>query len=222
MIMKQFQKDYWERKSLEHRRHPSHKVIKEYVLPKINEIRKTIPIHDDTTLLDVGGGNGFFSYYFDKICDTTCIDYSEKMIKLNPIKKKFVMDANTLRFNDNSFDIVFCHALLHHVEDIGDIIMEMKRVSKGLIIILEPNRNNPLMFLFSLITKEERKAMKFSLSYLNWQIKSCGLKIVSSFSYGLIVPNKTPKALLPFFKLFNFKFPFGMTNIIICEKLTEQ
>lgn len=213
-----FQKKYWERKKLEKRRHPSHQVIKAYVVPKINEIRKIISIEKETKLLDVGGGNGFFSYYFDKICDTTCIDYSKKMIKLNPIKKKYVMDANNLKFGDNSFDIVFCHALLHHVDDMKKVIKEMKRVSKKYIVILEPNRNNPLMFMFSLIVKEENKALRFSLSYLKKYIESCGLNIVSSFSYGLIVPNKTPKILLPFFKRFDIRFLLGMTNFIISKK----
>jgi len=213
-----FQKRYWERNKVEKRRHPSHKVIEAYVIPKINEIRKIIFIDKKTTLLDVGGGNGFFSYYFDEICDTTSIDYSERMIKLNPIKKKYVMDANNLKFDDNSFDIVFCHALLHHVDHIQKVIKGMKRVSKKYVVILEPNRNNPLMFMFSLIVKEENKALRFSLSYLKKHIESCGLNIISSFSYGLIVPNKTPKILLPFFKYFDIKFPFGMTNFIISKK----
>lgn len=140
------------------------------------------------------------------------------MIELNPIKKKYVMDANNIKFNDNSFDVVFCHALLHHVNDMRRVIEEMKRVSKKYVVMLEPNRDNPLMFMFSLIVKEENKALKFSLSYLNKQVKSCGLNIISSFSYGLIVPNKTPKILLPFFKLFNTRFALGMTNFIISEK----
>jgi ubiquinone/menaquinone biosynthesis C-methylase UbiE len=62
-----------------------------------------------------------------------------------------------LKFEDNSFDVVFCHALLHHVDDIDRVIGEMKRVSCKWIVLLEPNRNNPLMFLFSLLIKEEWK-----------------------------------------------------------------
>lgn len=213
-----FQIKYWNRKKLDKRRSPTHEAVRDYVLPKIEEIRKIVPIKKSTKLLDVGGGNGFFSFYFDKICDTTCIDYSKKMIELNPIKKRLVMDANNLKFKDNSFDIVFCHALLHHVDDMNRVIKEMKRVSKKYVIILEPNRDNPLMFMFSLIVKEENKALKFSLSYLNKQVKSCGLKIASSFSYGLIVPNKAPKFLLPFFRLFNKRFFFGITNCIISVK----
>ena len=216
--MSDFQKDYWEREKLNERRNPSHIIIKEYVEPKINEIKKSITIDKNTKLLDVGCGNGFFSYYFEKMCDTTGVDYSKKMILSNPIKKKYLMNATDLKFEDNSFNIVFCNAFLHHLDNMDAVIKEMKRVSKKYVVILEPNRNNPLMFLFSLIMKEERKALKFSLSYLEKLVKLNGLKLVSSFSYGLIVPNKTPKILLPLFRLFNFRFFFGITNFVICEK----
>lgn len=212
------QKNYWERENLTKRRLPEHPCIREYVLPKINEIKKIIQINKENTLLDVGCGNGFFIYYFDTICQTTGVDYSEKMIELNPIKDKHIMDANNLEFEDNSFDIVFCHALLHHIENIDKVIQEMRRVSKKYIVILEPNRNNPLMFLFSLIVKEERKALQFSLSYLKKVVSRNKLKIIDAFSYGMIVPNKTPIPLLPVVKRFNFKQPFGMTNFIITKK----
>lgn len=212
------QKKYWERKELTRRRSPEHPVIAAYVLPKINMIRRYVDIINQTRLLDVGCGNGFFTFYFNKICDVCGIDYSEKMLQINPVKKTFLMDVNDIKFEDNSFDVVFCNALLHHVESIDRVLQEMRRVSKKYIVILEPNRNNPLMFLFSLIVKEERKAFKFSLSFLRDTAIKNGLRIAASFSYGMIVPNKTPVFFLPLLKLFNFKQPFGMTNFIIAEK----
>ena len=95
----------------------------------------------------------------------------------------------------------------------------MIRVSRKYVIILEPNRNNPLMFLFAVLTKEEKKALKFSLTYLKNKLNKNNLRIISAFSYGLIVPNKTPLFLLPLMKIFNFRQPFGMTNFIIAEKI---
>jgi ubiquinone/menaquinone biosynthesis C-methylase UbiE len=215
MKKKIFQKEYWERDSIDNRKKPTDEVIKTYVSSKIKEIRKIVNINNKTKILDVGSGNGYFSYYFEKIADTTGIDYSEKMIKLNPIKKKFVMDANNLKFKDNSFDVVFCHALLHHIENPINVLKEMQRVSKEYVIIIEPNRNNPFMFLFSYIVKEERKALKFSLKYLRKMMENLNIKIIKSFSYGLLVPNKTPKILLPLLKRLEFKQPLGMLNILI-------
>lgn len=213
-----FQRNYWERKELTKRRSPRHPVIEAYILPKIKAISRYVNLNKQTRLLDVGCGNGFFSFYFDKICDTYGIDYSKKMIKMNPIKNKFLMDANNLKFKDNSFDIVFSHFLLHHTNNPDKIIQEMRRVSKEYVVILEPNRSNPLLFLFSLIVKEERKALKFSLAYLKNMVKKNNLQIVDSFAHGMITPNKTPIFLVPLTKLFNFKQPFGITNFVIAEK----
>lgn len=216
--MESFQKKYWERKSLTRRRPPQHPVIESFVLPKIKEIRKIIPIKKETTLLDVGCGNGFFSYWWDKICDTTAVDYSETMIKLNPIAKRYLMSAEKLDFPDNSFDIVFCNALLHHVENMDKVIDEMRRVSRKYIILLEPNIFNPLIFIFSALIKKERKALKFSLRFLERKISSSGAEIVSAFSHGIITPNKTPSFLLPLLKPLEKKWIFGAMNIIIAKK----
>lgn len=216
------QKQYWGSDKLKKRRQPAHPCVKDYVLPKIERIRKNISIGPRTRLLDVGCGNGFFSYYFDKICRTTGVDYSGTMINMCPLKDRIIMDAADIGFCDESFDVVFCHALLHHVPSPQKVISEMARVSKRYVIILEPNRNNPFMFLFSLLVKAERGGLKFSLSYARNLIKEAGLKILDSFSFGMIIPNKSPKVLLPFFRLFNYSFPLGMTNFIIAEKNHEN
>ena len=199
------------------RRRSDHPVIKEYVLPKISAIQEYVNMDKNTKVLDVGCGNGFFTYYFDKICNVYGIDFSEQMIAMNPVKNTTVMNAENIGFMDKSFDIVFCHALLHHVEDVDKVINEMKRVTRRYLIFLEPNRNNPLMFLFSLCVKEEWRAMRFSLCYMKKIITRNKLDIIKAFSYGLIVPNKTPIFALPLLRLFNFPNPFGITNFLIVK-----
>lgn len=213
-----FQKDYWKRKQLTERRRPEHPVVSAYVLPKINELRHYVNLTKQTRLLDVGCGNGFFTFYFDKMCDTYGVDYSKKMLQMNPVKKTFCMDAGNLAFADNSFNVVFCHGLLHHVKNVDNVIQEMRRVSKKHIIILEPNRNNPLMFLYVLGVREERLALKFSLAYLQDVVGKNGLKITASFSYGMFTPNKTPTSFLPLVSMFNCKHWLGTTNFIIAKK----
>lgn len=213
-----FQKDYWDRKSLKDRRSPSHPVVRQYVLPKIDLIRKQVPLEKSTRLLDVGCGNGFFSYHFEPLCDTTGVDFSEKMLAKNPIRQKLLMDASQLSFQDMSFDVVFCHALLHHVEDIDRVLREMKRVSRKFVVVLEPNRNNPLMFLFSALVPEEQKALSFSRDHLRGKLERNGLKVKAAYSHGMTVPNKTPTFLLPLVKLFDLTQPLGMTNILVAER----
>jgi SAM-dependent methyltransferase len=217
--MSEQQKRYWHRADLDKRRSPTHPVIKAYVESKLDRILPYINLNQDTKLLDVGCGNGFFTYYFDKLCDTSGVDFSEKMLELNPVKQTFQMDAADLKFEDDSFDVVFCHALLHHVDDINAVVSEMKRVSRKYVVLLEPNRNNPLMFLFNLIVPEERRALKFSLSFVKELAIRNHIRILGAFSQGMIVPNKTPAFLLSALKPFDFRQRFGMTNFVIGEKV---
>lgn len=213
-----FQKDYWERKAIDDRRPPDHEVVRQYALSKIRQIQRYIPLEKNTRLLDVGCGNGFFSFHFNEICDAVGVDFSEKMLAKNPISQKLLMEASRLYFQDFAFDVVFCHALLHHVENMDEVLREMKRVSKKYVVVMEPNRNNPLMFLFSALVPEEHKALQFSLDFLREKMVGNGLKVVAAFSHGTTVPNKTPTFLLPLVRLLDFRYPLGMTNILIAER----
>jgi SAM-dependent methyltransferase len=212
-------KKYWERKSLKSRKKATDESVKKYVLPRLEIVKKYSDYcFGTTTILDVGAGNGHFSYYLEDIGHTTCIDYSKKMLNMNPCFFKYVMDAHKMSFKDKQFDIVFCHALLHHVDDMNKVIREMKRVSKKYVIIMEPNRNNPIMALFLALVKEERMALKFSLTYLRNKMKENGLEVVESYAFGMSTPNKTPKFLIPILDLFNIPIPFGTTLVLVCEK----
>ncbi len=220
------QKAYWEREALARRRSPDHPVIAAYVLPKIEVVRRYVELTPQTRLLDVGCGDGFFTFYFDKICDVYGVDYSERLLRKNPSRKTFRMDAHSLDFDDNSFDVTFCHSLLHHVEDPDRVVREMARVSRKRVVILEPNRNNPFIFLHSLAVREERKGLKFSLAYLRRMARGNGLRVLASFSYGSVVPIRTLKLALPVVarltRLLSFKRPTGMTNFLIAEKNTRH
>ena len=95
----------------------------------------------------------------------TCINISE--VELNKGKKHaetkpfsvdhFLMDANNLSFEDESFDIVFGGAILHHL-DIEKTIGHIHRVLKpgGKIIFLEPLNMNPLYKVYRFFNKQER------------------------------------------------------------------
>ncbi len=219
----ELQSAYWQKSIHKKRRDPRHPVIKTYVEPKLDYILESVHLDKGTKVLDVGAGNGYFSYYFDKIADTTAVDYSEVILGQNPISKKHVMDARNLKFPDGSFDIVFCHALLHHIDKNERLVVvnEMKRVSRGYVVVIEPNRNNPLMALFGLLKKEEHGSLVFSRSYLGKLFTSAGLNTIDSCSFGLLTPNRMPipKILLPLEKLiFEKQLWNGISNILIAAK----
>jgi SAM-dependent methyltransferase len=208
--------EFWEEQ--DERRSPTHPVVKAFVDPKIKYISKHITLSPEKKVLDVGCGNGYFTFYFSEIFDTTGLDFSQRMLKLNPTDNLIQGSVLSLPFKNNSFDIVFCSNLLHHVEKPIEAILEMKRVSRECIISSEPNRNNFFMALFNLIIPEERGALKFSRSYMEKIFRIADIYIVNSCSMGSIVPNKTPLFLLSLLQKFDLVGPFGFYNIIIGKK----
>ena len=208
--------NFWEREKK--RRKPTHKVIEAFVTPKIEYIRRHIKISKDTKILDVGCGNGFFTYYFSKIAYTVGVDYSEYMLLMNPCPRLVRGEAANLPIDNEAFDVVFCSNLLHHVEKPIFVLNEMKRISKRFVIFSEPNRNNPAMFLFSLIKKEERGALKFSRKYMIALAVKANLRVIACHSLGIIFPNKTPKIFLPLLRKIDGQSPLGGYNILIAQK----
>ena len=58
-------------------------------------------------------------------------------------------DAQNLPFDDGTFDLVFATAMLHHTASPTRVLREMVRVRRprGTLVIVEPNRLNPLSWL---------------------------------------------------------------------------
>lgn len=68
-----------------------------------------------------------------------------------------VMDAHSLDFEDDTFDIVFGREILHHL-DYDTVAQEMRRVLKpgGQIVFLEPLGRNPVGKLVRYLTPDKR------------------------------------------------------------------
>jgi len=100
---------------------------------------KPVPKFDD--VLEIGAGTGYLSLNLalaGKIGNLTCTDISPGMLESLegnaerlgiPVTTK-VVDAETLPFEDNSFDLVLGHAILHHIPDLDQAFREFLRVLK--------------------------------------------------------------------------------------------
>ena len=195
-----------------------HPVIAAYVQNLIQLMWRYVNLSPQTRLLDLGCGNGYFTYYFDKIVDVFGVDASERMLRLNPVKKTARMDAADLQLADNSFDVVFCREMLHHADDAEKVVAEMARVTRRHIVIVEPNRNNPIMFTLGLLAESERRALHFTPGYLRRMAERHGLKVRAAFAYGMMISAATPVWLLPLARAFNFRQPFGWESLLFAEK----
>lgn len=103
-------------------------------------------------ILDVGGGEGAYSEELIKrgYC-SVCVDINDEYIKTSKKRgvESYAMDATSLDFPDNSFDIVLLFEVIEHIEDFIKVLNEAKRVSRRLILITVPNCTgiNELLFL---------------------------------------------------------------------------
>jgi ubiquinone/menaquinone biosynthesis C-methylase UbiE len=89
--------------------------------------------------LEVGAGTGYFTLNMLRaglIERATCCDISPGMLatlqanaqRLHLDVQTVRVDAERLPFADRSFDLVFGHAVLHHIPDLGQAFSEFERV----------------------------------------------------------------------------------------------
>ena len=107
-------------------------------------------------MLEVGVGTGINAALYPRDCPVTGIDFSSSMLEKarERIARKGVrnvrlleMDAASLKFADDTFDIVYAPYLISVVPDPVAVAREMRRVCRpgGRIVILNHFRSpNPL------------------------------------------------------------------------------
>lgn len=130
---------YWEKRSqdfLEHKRAELHSSMAERWL---YEIKKQLPRDRTLRILDVGCGAGFFSVLLAKEgYQVTGVDLTPDMVENARILASeektacefLVMDAENLRFEDESFDVVISRNLTWTLPDVKRAYREWVRVLK--------------------------------------------------------------------------------------------
>ncbi len=141
---------YWEKRSgdfLEHKRAELHSPMSERWL---YEIKNQLPQDRNLRILDVGCGAGFFSVLLAKEgYQVTGVDLTPDMVEnartLAEEEKTdcefFVMDAENLRFADESFDVVISRNLTWTLPDVKSAYREWVRVLKkgGVLLNFDAN-----------------------------------------------------------------------------------
>jgi len=209
------QKGYWE--GIEQRRSPDHPAVRAFCEPKIALVRGEVG--QMGSLLEVGAGNGYFTLELSRYYDLTALDFSMNMLRMNPApaERKVQGDAESLPFDDDSFDIVLCGNLLHHLASPQSAVKEMTRVARDHVVLIEPNALNPAMLLLGIFKKEERGVVKFTPWYLRRLGRTGGMRLRRFVTQGSILPNKTPQALLPLLRQLDAAQPFAFYNLAVFD-----
>jgi ubiquinone/menaquinone biosynthesis C-methylase UbiE len=118
---------------------------------RLNLIKRYIDL-SDKYLLDIGAGNGAQTLEFLKICQKcVAIDIEKERLETfkNQLRRRKIqnceikmMDAKSLDFPDNTFDIITCIETLEHIRDQERALSEMHRVLKknGDLVLSVPNK----------------------------------------------------------------------------------
>lgn len=93
-----------------------------------------------STLLNVGGAEGFHNYLFQTLFDSDSILVDLEHSSLKCAGQFFNIpaarsDGQRLPFKDNSFDVVTCIETIEHVIDPQALVTELKRVAKKFVLI---------------------------------------------------------------------------------------
>jgi ubiquinone/menaquinone biosynthesis C-methylase UbiE len=107
----------------------------------VAKLRKALggPIRHFDRALEIGAGTGYFSLNLARaglVGELVCTDISQGMLdelsasagRLGIDVQTACTDAERLPFPDDSFDLVFGHAILHHIPDLDTAFSEFRRV----------------------------------------------------------------------------------------------
>jgi ubiquinone/menaquinone biosynthesis C-methylase UbiE len=104
----------------------------------------------DESLLDAGCGDGGVARLLrERVAEVTGIDVERSQSWRDEAGLTFrVADAETLPFDDASFDVVHSKDSLHHMESPERALSEYRRVLRpgGTALIVESNRYNPFFY----------------------------------------------------------------------------
>ena len=108
------------------------------------QIMKSLSRLEFSTLLDVGGAEGYKAYLAREIfgAKVTSSDLSEEACKR--AREIFNIEAipadvHNLPFGNEEFDVVLCSETLEHVRDLDRAVRELLRVSKKAVVITVPH-----------------------------------------------------------------------------------
>ena len=110
-------------------------------------IPKNINLYNRDIFVDIGCGDGSITseiakiYKFKKTIGVDVENWFDTYTNKNTNIKMVITDGKTINIKDNSVDVILCNHVLHHIENLNEMLDEIARIIKkdGLLIIKEHN-----------------------------------------------------------------------------------
>lgn len=208
-------------------RQPDLQIENQYKRDIFNKI--AFALERAATVLDVGCGDGsdaqILADHFGMNVSAIDIYEHQNIERLSNVRFK-KGSITQIPFEDNSFDYVFVHDVLHHVEgakENGEIarrgLAELSRVCKkgGQIIIVEGNRFNPISYPYLVL---KHKHDHWSQNKLKRIIGELFPKAVFTHFEAHLYPARYVKLFKiyeRFMDRFRFLQPFRSYNVVIID-----
>jgi SAM-dependent methyltransferase len=182
---------------------PSH-VQEHYLQRRVRYIRQHAPA---ATAIDVGAGTGILAERLaDTGMDVVALDpfpgMLEQLRRRRPGVQTVVAHGEAIPFPDDSFDLAYSVAVMHHIADPGKVrrtLAEMVRVTRpgGRILIWDHNPRNPYWpNLMKRVPQDVGSERLASMEELLAGLTAAGATIERAERLGLM-PEFMPQALLP-------------------------
>jgi len=158
-------------------------------------------------VMDLGCGPGGFLAVIATLCGkVTGADITPNFIKEcnKLIQEKRLTNASTILiksgnipFPDGHFDKIVMVDTIHHLENAAETMDEVFRIltNDGLLLIFEPNKFNPLLYLMCCMDKNEHGLLRLGTINKYRQLIGPRYEIVSEKYNGLLIGPKGRLAL---------------------------
>ena len=112
-------------------------------------------------ILDFGSGNGMTADHYAENNEVIAVEPDGEIIKDRFNKNKYIQLCGSIdklyKFEDNYFDIIFCHNVFEYADNREDIAKEFARILKhdGMLSILKHNKPGRIMQMVVLLNNFE-------------------------------------------------------------------